>query len=235
VADGARIIQTALDQFGRLDIVIHNAGILRDTSFHKMTGDDWEAIYRVHLYGGFQVLHAAWPHLRDQGYGRVVVTSSAAGLYGNFGQANYGSAKLGLLGLVNTLAVEGQKRNVLVNTIAPLAGSRLTETILPPEMVAALRPDYVAPLVAYLCHESNRETGQVFEAGAGWFADALAAQPGRVPAARPAADTGGRGRSLGRYPELRRPHLPGDAGRFVRAGGAEPARKQGSRGEKEQG
>jgi 3-hydroxyacyl-CoA dehydrogenase/3a,7a,12a-trihydroxy-5b-cholest-24-enoyl-CoA hydratase len=108
--------------------------------------------------------------LRDQGYGRIVVTSSAAGLYGNFGQANYGSAKLGLLGLANGLAVEGQKRNVLVNTIAPLAGSRLTETILPPEMVAALRPDYVAPLVAYLCHERNRETGQVFEAGAGWFA-----------------------------------------------------------------
>ena len=170
VEDGGRIVQTALDKFGRLDIVINNAGILRDTSFHKMTAEDWEKIYRVHLYGGFQVTHAAWPVLRDQGYGRIVMTSSAAGLYGNFGQANYGSAKLGLLGLANSLAVEGRKRNVLVNTIAPLAGSRLTETILPPEMVAALRPEYVAALVAWLCHESFIESGQVFEVGAGWAA-----------------------------------------------------------------
>jgi 3-hydroxyacyl-CoA dehydrogenase/3a,7a,12a-trihydroxy-5b-cholest-24-enoyl-CoA hydratase len=170
VEHGERIVQAALDAFGRIDIVINNAGILRDTSFHKMTEEDWERIYRVHLYGGFKVTHAAWPYLRDQGYGRIIMTSSAAGLYGNFGQANYGSAKLGLLGLANSLAVEGQKRNVMVNTIAPLAGSRLTETILPPEMVAALKPEYVAPLVAYLCHESNLETGQVFEVGAGWAA-----------------------------------------------------------------
>lgn len=167
---GERIVQTALDAFGRVDIVVNNAGILRDTSFHKMTEDDWEKIYRVHLYGGFKVTHAAWPHMRDQGYGRVVMTSSAAGLYGNFGQANYGSAKLGLLGMANSLAVEGQKRNVLVNTIAPLAGSRLTETILPPEMIAALKPEYVAPLVAWLCHDRNTATGQVFEVGAGWAA-----------------------------------------------------------------
>lgn len=172
VENGARIVQTALDAFGRVDIVINNAGILRDTSFHKMTAEDWEKIYRVHLYGGFQVTHAAWPFLRDQGYGRIIFTSSAAGLYGNFGQANYGAAKLGLLGLANTLAVEGQKRNVLVNTIAPLAGSRLTETVLPPEMVAALKPEYVAPVVAYLCHESSTTTGEVFEVGAGWVARA---------------------------------------------------------------
>lgn len=170
VEDGERIVQAALDAFGRIDIIINNAGILRDTSFHKMTEADWEKIYRVHLYGGFKVTHAAWPYLRDQGYGRVIMTSSAAGLYGNFGQANYGSAKLGLLGLANSLAIEGQKRNVLVNTIAPLAGSRLTETILPPEMVAALKPEYVAPLVAWLCHESSTATGQVFEVGAGWAA-----------------------------------------------------------------
>ena len=170
VEHGERIVQAALDAFGRIDIVINNAGILRDTSFHKMSEEDWERIYRVHLYGGFKVTHAAWPYLRDQSYGRVIMTSSAAGLYGNFGQANYGSAKLGLLGLANSLAVEGQKRNVLVNTIAPLAGSRLTETILPPDMVAALKPEYVAPLVVYLCHESSQETGQVFEVGAGWAA-----------------------------------------------------------------
>lgn len=170
VEDGARIVQSALDAFGRLDIVINNAGILRDVSFHKMSAEDWDKIYRVHLYGGYQVTRAAWPILREQGYGRIVMTSSAAGLYGNFGQANYSSAKLALLGLAQTLAVEGQKRNVLVNTIAPLAGSRLTETILPPELVAALRPEYVAPLVAYLCHESSGETGHTFEVGAGWVA-----------------------------------------------------------------
>ena len=170
VEDGPRLIQTALDAFGRLDIVINNAGILRDVSFQKMTDDDWEKIYRVHLYGGYQVTRAAWPILRDQGYGRIIMTSSAAGLYGNFGQANYSAAKLGLLGLAQTLAVEGRKRNVLVNAIAPLAGSRMTETILPPELVAALRPEYVAPLVAYLCHDSSMETGHTFEVGAGWVA-----------------------------------------------------------------
>ncbi len=169
VEHGERIVQTALDQFGRVDILINNAGILRDTSFHKMTDEDWEKIYRVHLYGSYKVTHAAWPHLRDQGYGRIVNTSSAAGLYGNFGQANYSSAKLGLIGLANSLAVEGRKRNVLVNSIAPLAGSRLTETILPPEMIAALKPEYVAPLVAWLCHEDNADTGEIFEVGAGWF------------------------------------------------------------------
>ena len=168
VENGDKIVQTALDHFGRLDIVVNNAGILRDTSFHKMTEQDWELIYRVHLYGSFKVTHAAWTYLREQQYGRVIMTTSAAGIYGNFGQANYGTAKLGLLGLANTLAIEGQKRNIHVNTIAPVAGSRLTETVLPQEMVAALKPEYVAPLVAYLCHESCGVTGQLFEVGAGW-------------------------------------------------------------------
>lgn len=168
VTDGEKIVQCALDTYGRLDIVINNAGILRDVSFHKMTLDDWEAIYRVHLLGTFKVSHAAWPHLRDQQYGRLIMTASAAGLYGNFGQANYSSAKMGIWGLASTLALEGQKRNVLVNTIAPVAGSRLTETVLPADMVAALKPEYIAPLVAYLCHESNQSTGQLYELGAGW-------------------------------------------------------------------
>ncbi|MCB8943468.1 MAG: SDR family NAD(P)-dependent oxidoreductase [Ardenticatenaceae bacterium] len=168
VENGDKIVQTALDTFGSVDIVVNNAGILRDTSFHKMSEQDWELIYRVHLYGSFKVTHAAWPYLRDQQYGRVIFTTSAAGIYGNFGQANYGTAKLGLLGLANTLAIEGQKRNVHVNTIAPMAGSRLTETVLPQEMVEALKPEYVAPLVAYLCHESCDVTGQLFEVGAGW-------------------------------------------------------------------
>ncbi|MDI1435471.1 peroxisomal multifunctional enzyme type 2 [Polyangium sorediatum] len=170
VENGGKIVQSAIDAFGRIDIVINNAGILRDVTFHKMTEEDWELIYRVHVLGSFRVAHAAWPHMRDQGYGRIIFTSSAAGIYGNFGQANYAMAKLGLVGLSNTLALEGKKKNVLVNTIAPLAGSRLTETVLPKELIDALKPEYVSPLVAYLCHESSTETGGLFEVGGGFFA-----------------------------------------------------------------
>ncbi|MDI1447455.1 peroxisomal multifunctional enzyme type 2 [Polyangium sp. 6x1] len=170
VENGGKIVQTALDAFGRIDIVVNNAGILRDVTFHKMTEEDWDLIYRVHVLGSFRVAHAAWPHMRDQGYGRIIFTSSAAGIYGNFGQANYSMAKLGLVGLSNTLALEGKKKNVLVNTIAPLAGSRLTETVLPKELIDALKPEYVSPLVAYLCHESSTETGGLFEVGGGFFA-----------------------------------------------------------------
>ncbi|MGH6961488.1 MAG: SDR family NAD(P)-dependent oxidoreductase, partial [Dongiaceae bacterium] len=149
--------------------IVNNAGILRDVSFHKMTDEDWDLVYRVHVRGAFRVTHAAWPHLRDQGYGRIVMTASAAGIYGNFGQANYSMAKLGLAGFANTLAIEGRRKNVLVNTIAPIAGSRLTETVLPPELIAALKPEYVSPLVGWLCHEDCKETGGLFEVGAGYI------------------------------------------------------------------
>jgi len=168
VSDGDRIVQCALDHFGRIDIVINNAGILRDTSFQKMSEEDWEQIQRVHLYGSYKVTHAAWPHLREQGYGRVLMTSSAAGIYGNFGQANYAAAKLGLVGLASSLALEGRSKNVLVNVIAPVAGSRLTETILPPQLIAALKPELVSPLAAWLCHEDCKENGSLFEVGAGY-------------------------------------------------------------------
>lgn len=168
VEDGDKIVQTALDSFGRIDIIINNAGILRDVSFHKMTDQDWDLIYKVHVKGSYKVTHAAWPRLRDQQYGRVIFTSSAAGIYGNFGQANYSMAKLGLLGLSQTLAVEGASKNIKVNTIAPVAGSRLTETILPKDILDNLKPEYVSPLVAYLCHESCQENGSLFEVGAGY-------------------------------------------------------------------
>lgn len=169
VEDGEKIVKTALDKWGRVDILINNAGILRDASLVKMTDQDWDLIYRVHLKGSYACTKAAWNVMREQKYGRIIMTSSAAGLYGNFGQANYSAAKLGLLGLAKTIAIEGEKNNIYCNTIAPIAGSRMTETVMPPEIVAALKPDYVAPLVAYLCHESNKENGQIYEVGAGWI------------------------------------------------------------------
>jgi len=170
VEDGQKIVDTAITNFGRVDIIINNAGILRDTSFAKMTDAQWNIIMRVHLDGAYKVTKAAWPHMVKQKFGRVINTASAAGLYGNFGQANYSAAKIALMGFSNTLALEGKKYNINSNTIAPLAGSKMTETIMPPDLVKALKPDFVAPLVAFLCHESCKETGGVYELGAGWVA-----------------------------------------------------------------
>lgn len=170
VVNGDKIIKCAVDTFGRIDIVINNAGILRDTSFAKMTEAQWDIIQKVHLKGAYACAKAAWPYMQKQKYGRIINTSSAAGLFGNYGQANYSSAKMGLVGFSQTLAKEGKKFNITCNTIAPTAGSRMTETVMPPEMTQALKPDYIAPLVGYLCHDSCTETGQTFELGAGWIA-----------------------------------------------------------------
>ncbi|MDQ2625428.1 MAG: SDR family NAD(P)-dependent oxidoreductase [Actinomycetota bacterium] len=167
-SDGAaNIIKTAIDEFGKVDGVVSNAGILRDGTFHKMTFDNWNAVLQVHLYGGYNVVRAAWTHFREQGFGRVVVATSTSGLFGNFGQANYGAAKLGLVGMINTLAIEGAKYNIKANAIAPIAATRMTEDILPPEVLEKLKPEYVAPVVAYLCTEELAETGSVFIAGGG--------------------------------------------------------------------
>uniref|UniRef100_A0A3Q3MUB6 Peroxisomal multifunctional enzyme type 2 n=1 Tax=Mastacembelus armatus TaxID=205130 RepID=A0A3Q3MUB6_9TELE len=163
VEDGEKLIQTALDAFGRI------GAILRDRSFTRTSDLDWDLIQRIHLRGSFLVTRAAWNHMKIQKFGRVIMTASAAGIYGNFGQANYSAAKLGLLGLANTLAIEGQKYNIHCNTIAPVAGSRLTETIMPPDLVASLKPEYVAPLVLWLCHDQCQENGGLFEVGAGWI------------------------------------------------------------------
>jgi len=170
VENGQAIVQTALDAFGTVDIVINNAGILRDVSFQKMTQGDWDLILKVHLTGSMSVTHAAWPIMRDKGYGRVIMTTSAAGIYGNFGQANYCAAKLGLAGLANCLAEEGRAKGIHVNTIAPIAASRLTETVMPPELLANLKPEKVSPLVAWLCHEDCEESKGLFEVGAGYIA-----------------------------------------------------------------
>ena len=167
-ADGAAsMITTALDEFGQVDGVVSNAGILRDGTFHKMTSENWDAVLKVHLYGGYNVIRAAWPHFREQSFGRVVVATSTSGLFGNFGQANYGAAKLGLVGLINTLAQEGAKYNIKANAVAPLAATRMTEDILAPEVLAKLTPEYVAPVVAYLCSEEVPDTASVFIVGGG--------------------------------------------------------------------
>lgn len=166
---GDKIVQTALDAFGKVDIVVNNAGILRDVTFHKMKPKDWDLIYTVHLKGTMSVTQAAYKVMREQRYGRIVNVSSAAGLYGNFGQVNYSAAKLGIVGFSKGIAIEGAKRNIKCNVIAPIAGSRMTETVLPEDLVKSLKPDYVAPFVAYLCSEKCPTSGDVFELGAGWI------------------------------------------------------------------
>ena len=169
VEDGEAIVRTATDNFDRVDVLVNNAGILRDASFAKMTEEDWDMIYKVHVLGAYRVTRAAWPVMLAQGYGRIINTTSAAGIYGNFGQANYACAKRGLVGLTNTLAIEGAKKGIKANVIAPVAGSRLTETILPKEVIEALKPEFVTPLVVKLCSEESDETGSLYEVGAGWI------------------------------------------------------------------
>ena len=165
--DGAdAIVRTALDAFGRVDIVINNAGILRDKSFANMTQDLWDAVVAVHLTGAFNVTRAAWPHLREQAYGRIVSTSSAAGIFGNFGQANYGAAKMGIVGLTRVWAQEGAKYNIRANAIAPVARTRMTEDILGP-LVEKLDPGLVSPVVAYLVSEECPVTGEIYSVGGG--------------------------------------------------------------------
>jgi NAD(P)-dependent dehydrogenase (short-subunit alcohol dehydrogenase family) len=172
---GESIVQTAVDAFGKVDIVINNAGILRDKSFHNMTPDLVDAVIDVHLRGAFHVTRPAWQLMREQGYGRVVSTSSAAGVFGNFGQANYGAAKMGLVGLTNVLAVEGAKYNIRANAIAPLAYTRMTEDLLGP-LADKLDPSFVSPLVTYLAHESCESTGRVYSVGGGRIAEVFIAE-----------------------------------------------------------
>ncbi len=178
---GESIVKTALDTFGTVDILINNAGILRDKSFLKMEPENWKAVMDVHLNGAYNVTRPAFKVMKEKGYGRIIMTTSAAGLYGNFGQTNYSSAKLALFGFMNTLKLEGQKYNVNVNTVAPLAASRLTEDIMPPEIFEKSKPEFVVPMTLYLCSDRCSVTGNVYNAGIGCFNRvAIVTGPGAV-------------------------------------------------------
>ncbi len=166
---GEAIVKTALDNFGKVDVLINNAGILRDRSFAKMTEDEMTLVLQVHLRGAFYVSQPAFISMKQNGYGRFVHTASAAGVFGNFGQANYGAAKMGLVGLSNVLAQEGVKSNIKSNVIAPIAMTRMTEGIMG-EMGLNLDPAYVTSMVAYLASEACDLTHEIFSVGAGRFA-----------------------------------------------------------------
>jgi len=168
-AGAARIVQTAIDHWGRLDILVNNAGNLRDRTILKMTPEDFDAVVAVHLAGAAYCTIAAWPHMKDANFGRIVMTTSAAGLFGNFGQGNYAAAKLGVVGLMNALKLEGLKYNIRINTVAPIALTRMTEDLISADVKPRLKPEFVTPLVAWFCAAENEASGDIVEAGAGYF------------------------------------------------------------------
>ncbi|MBB3730813.1 SDR family oxidoreductase [Nonomuraea dietziae] len=175
--EGAKaIVRSAVDTFGKVDIVVNNAGILRDKSFGKMTVEEFDTVLAVHVRGSYLVSQAAYPYLKEQGYGRIVNTSSPAGLFGNFGQANYSTAKMGLVGLTKTLAIEGARSGIKANAIAPIAWTRMTEALLPAEFEAKFTAERVSALVAFLTHESCEVTGEVFSVGGGKVARVFVAE-----------------------------------------------------------
>jgi len=178
---GKNIIKTAVDNFGKVDILINNAGILRDKSILKISEQDWDLVVAVHEKGAFCVTQPAFAVMKENKYGRIINTTSGSGIYGNFGQTNYAMAKTALLGLMHSVNTEGLKYNIKCNTLAPVAASRLTEDVMPPEMFEKLKPEFVAPLVVYLVSETNQDANMIFNAGAGWFSrSAIVCDPGLV-------------------------------------------------------
>lgn len=167
---GKNIVKAAVDHFGKVDILINNAGILRDRSFLKMTEADWDQVMAVHLKGAFCVTQPAALVMKENNYGRIILTASTSGIYGNFGQANYGAAKMAQVGFMNVLKLELAKYNIKINTVAPNADSRMTRGLIPEAIARKLKPKFNVPMVVYLCSEENQETGMIFTMSAGWFA-----------------------------------------------------------------
>jgi len=164
----AAMVQQAIDAFGRIDVLVNNAGILRDRSFGKMTGEEWDAVVAVHLTGSANCSLAVWNQMKEQNYGRIVMTTSTSGIYGNFGQTNYGAAKAGVWGMMNTLHIEGAKNNIHVNCISPTAATRMTEDVIPPEALEQLDPKWVTPAVVFLGSQAATSRNIVL-AGAGGY------------------------------------------------------------------
>ena len=167
---GLNIVDAAMDHFGKVDILINNAGILRDRSFMKMTEQEWDDVIAVHLKGAFCVTQPAVKMMKENNYGRIVFTASSSGMYGNFGQSNYGAAKMGVIGIMNTLKLETAKYNIRINTVAPNAATGMTQGVFPDEVAKRIRPEFNTPIVTFLCSEENRESGMIFTMSAGWFA-----------------------------------------------------------------
>ena len=181
VEGGENIVKTAIDAYGKVDILINNAGILRDKSFLKMDEQSWDAALAVHLRGSYCVSRPAFANMKQNGYGRIVMTTSAAGLFGNFGQANYSAAKAGIVGLANVIKIEGKKNNILCNVLAPVAATRMTEDILPPELLKKMTVQYVTPAVLYMSSEQCTDTGMIINAGAGYFSrSSMVTGPGTI-------------------------------------------------------
>ena len=162
------MVNQTMEEWGRIDILVNNAGILRDKSFHKVTLDDFNLVMDVHFQGSLNCTHSIFPIMREQEYGRIIFTSSASGVYGNFGQTNYGSAKMAMIGLMNTLKLEGQNKNIFTNSITPVAYTRMTEGLIPEDFGKNLRSEFITPAVIYLASD-QAPNGVTIAAGAGVF------------------------------------------------------------------
>lgn len=204
VNGGENIVKTAIDAFGKVDILINNAGIVRDKTFVKMAEENWDAVMNVHLKGAYCVTKPAFENMRANGYGRIVMTTSGAGLFGNFGQSNYAAAKMGLIGLAHVLNLEAGSHNIKANIIAPVAATRFSEDVLPPTFHEKLKPDFIAPAVLYLCSEECLDAGMIINAITGYYSrTAILTGPGailsdgtRVPEPEEIRDNWGRITSL---------------------------------------